>query len=167
MSFLKGLGQFAGEVTGKVLGGTVRVVGEVAGSEFIKDIGNSVEKVTIETGKTVGQLASGTFDVAKGVITQNEGAVDQGVHDIGGAVRHTAAGVVSSAQYVYDNGKDIVAGLQADDMERVKQGAKGIVKAAAVGAIAIGVIDFVDGPDGHDSAGISADADNGGAGGET
>ncbi|WKL03705.1 hypothetical protein Q0F98_09825 [Paenibacillus amylolyticus] len=29
MSFFKGLGQLAGEVTGKVLGGSVKVVGEI------------------------------------------------------------------------------------------------------------------------------------------
>lgn len=46
----------------------MRVVGEIAGSPFIKEIGNGVEKATINTGKTVGQLASGTYDLASGAI---------------------------------------------------------------------------------------------------
>lgn len=54
MSFLKGLGQFVGEVIGKVFGGSVRVVGEIVGSFFIKEIGNGVEKVMINMGKMVG-----------------------------------------------------------------------------------------------------------------
>lgn len=147
MGFFKSLGQFAGEVTGKVLGGTVRVVGEVAGSQFIKDIGNGVEKATINTGKTAGQLASGVFDVAKGVIKQDGNVVDSGLGDIGGAISNTAKGVVSSAKYVYNSGKDVVVGIKDDDMDKVKQGAKGLVAAAAVSVIAVGIIDVVDGAD--------------------
>lgn len=148
MSFLKGLGQFAGEVTGKVLGGSVRVVGEITGSPFIKEIGNGVEKATINTGKTAGQLASGVFDVAKGVVKSDSAAVDNGLGDIGGAVSNTAKGVVASAKYVYNNGKDVVTGIKDDDMDKVKQGAKGLVAAAAVSVVAVGIIDVIDGVDG-------------------
>jgi hypothetical protein len=148
MTFLKGLGQFAGEVTGKVLGGSVRVVGEIAGSQYIKDIGNGVEKATINTGKTAGQLASGVFDVTKGIIKKDEAAVDSGLGDIGGAVTNTAKGVFASTKYVYNNGKDVVTGIKDDDMDKVKQGAKGLVAAAAVSVIAVGIIDVIDGVDG-------------------
>lgn len=159
MSFLKGLGQFAGEVTGKVLGGSVRVVGEVAGSDFIKDIGNSVEKVTINTGKTAGQLASGAFDVTKGIIKQDGVTIDNGLGDIGGAVTNTAKGVVTSAKYVYGSGKDILVGIKDDDMDKVAQGAKGLVTAAAVSVIAVGLIDVIDGVDGiGDSVEVTADS---------
>lgn len=148
MSFLKDLGQFAGEVTGRVLGGTVRVVGEVTGSQYIKEIGNGVEKATVNTGKTVGQLASGVFDVAKGTIKQDGSTLDNGLNDIGGAITNTAMGVVSSAKYVYNNGKDVVVGIKDDDMDKLKKGAKGLVTAAAVSMIAVGVFDVLDGADG-------------------
>ncbi|WP_187768049.1 hypothetical protein [Paenibacillus sp. PL91] len=159
MSFLKGLGQFAGEVTGKVLGGTVRVVGEVAGSPFIKEIGNGVEKATINTGKTAGQLASGAFDVAKGMIKQDGDAIDNGLSDIGGAVATTAVGVATSAKYVYNSGKDVVVGIKEDDYDKVKSGAKGLVTAAAVSVIAVGLFELIDVADGGvESADLEADA---------
>ncbi|WP_145151673.1 hypothetical protein [Paenibacillus xylanexedens] len=152
MSFLKGMGQLAGEVTGKVLGGSVRVVGELAGSPFIKEIGNGVEKATINTGKTVGQLASGTYDLASGALRKDDTAIDAGLADIGGAVTNTAKGVAISAKYVYKGGKDVVVGLKEEDKDRVKLGAKNLLAAAAVTTLAVGVIDAVDGAESVDTA---------------
>ncbi|WP_416294135.1 hypothetical protein ACM7Q1_25225 [Paenibacillus illinoisensis] len=159
MSFLKGLGQFAGEVTGKVLGGSVRVVGEIAGSPFIKEVGNGVEKATINTGKTVGQLASGTYDLASGAIRKDDAAVEAGLADLGYAVTNTAKGVALSAKYVYNGGKDVVVGMKEEDMDRVKLGAKHLLAAAAVTTLAVGVIDAVDGADGMDTASIAEPTD--------
>jgi hypothetical protein len=159
MSFLKGLGQFAGEVTGKVLGGSVRVVGEIAGSPFIKEVGNGVEKATINTGKTVGQLASGTYDLASGAIRKDDAAVEAGLADLGDAVTNTAKGVAVSAKYVYNGGKDVVVGMKEEDMDRVKLGAKHLLTAAAVTTLAVGVIDAVDGADGMDTASIAEPTD--------
>ncbi|MFS0872965.1 hypothetical protein [Paenibacillus xylanilyticus] len=159
MSFLKGLGQFAGEVTGKVLGGSVRVVGEIAGSPFIKEIGNGVEKATINTGKTIGQMASGTYDLASGAIRKDDAAVETGLADWGDAVTNTAKGVAVSAKYVYNGGKDVVLGMKEEDMERVKFGAKHLLAAAAVTTLAVGVIDAVDGADSMNAAGITEPTD--------
>ncbi|MET3940065.1 hypothetical protein ABIC22_002877 [Paenibacillus sp. PvP094] len=159
MSFLKGLGQFAGEVTGKVLGGSVRVVGEIAGSPFIKEVGNGVEKATMNTGKTVGQLASGTYDLASGAIRKDDAAVEAGLADLGDAVTNTAKGVAVSAKYVYNGGKDVVVGMKEEDMDRVKLGAKHLLAAAAVTTLAVGVIDAVDGADGMDTASIAEPTD--------
>lgn len=159
MSFLKGLGQFAGEVTGKVIGGSVRVVGEIAGSPFIKEVGNGVEKATINTGKTVGQLASGTYDLASGAIRKDDAAVEAGLADLGDAVTNTAKGVALSAKYVYNGGKDVVVGMKEEDMDRVKLGAKHLLAAAAVTTLAVGVIDAVDGADGMDTASIAEPTD--------
>ncbi|QLG38591.1 MULTISPECIES: hypothetical protein [unclassified Paenibacillus] len=152
MGFLKELGQFAGEVTGKVLGGTVRVAGELTGSPFIKKIGNGVEKATINTGKTVGQLASGTYDMASGVIRKDNTTLDAGLADIGGAVSNTAKGVVLSAKYVYNGGKDVVVGMKDEDMERVKLGAKNLIAAAAVTTLAVGLVEVVEGVESIESA---------------
>ncbi|MFE6077897.1 hypothetical protein ACFVQB_25845 [Paenibacillus sp. NPDC057886] len=151
MGFLKELGQFAGEVTGKVLGGTVRVAGELTGSPFIKEVGNGVEKATINTGKTVGQLASGTYDMASGVIRKDNTALDAGLADIGGALSNTAKGVVVSAKYVYNGGKDVVVGMKDEDMERVRLGAKNLIAAAAVTTLAVGLVEVVDGVESMES----------------
>ena len=154
MGFLKGLGEFAGEVTGKVLGGSVRVVGEITGSPFIKEVGNGVEKATINTGKTVGQLASGTYDLASGAIRKDDATVEAGLADLGDAVTNTAKGVAVSAKYVYNSGKDVVVGMKEEDMDRVKLGAKHLLAAAAVTTLAVGVIDAVDGAEDMNTAAI-------------
>ncbi|WP_150270801.1 hypothetical protein [Paenibacillus tepidiphilus] len=148
MSFLKDFGQFAGEITGKVLGGSVRVVGELTGSGFVKEVGNSVEKATIATGKTAGQLASGAFDITKGVITQDKRDINEGLSDIGEAVTTTARGAALSARYVYTSGKDVVTGIRDDDPDKAKQGAKNLAAAAAVSVLAIGILDAAGGPNG-------------------
>ncbi|WP_438349413.1 hypothetical protein ACP8HI_01595 [Paenibacillus sp. FA6] len=151
MGFFKGLGNFAGEVTGKVIGGSVRVVGEITGSHFVKEIGDGVEKATIIAGRTAGNLASGIYDTAAGVITSNEEQSSNGMKDIGGAVTTTAKGVVGTVKYTYNNGKDMVVGFVEEDNEKIKNGAKGLIKVAAVATLAVGILDFVDGADGVDS----------------
>ncbi|MEC0090380.1 hypothetical protein [Paenibacillus macquariensis] len=152
MSFLKGLGQITGEVTGKVIGGSVRVVGELTGSPFVKEIGNSVEKASIMAGTTAGNLASGVYDTTAGLITSNEEQSRNGMKDMGGALSTTAKGVVGSVKYTYTNGKEVVQGLSEEDYDKVKNGAKGLIKVAAVATLAIGVLDLVDGADGLDDS---------------
>jgi hypothetical protein len=147
MGFLKGLGNFAGEVVGGVLGGTVRVVGEVTGSKFIKEIGDGVENATKFAGKTAGDLASGAWDVTAGIVTQNEQKMSEGLGDIGGAVSSTAKGIGHMVVNVVENGTDVVKGIANDDSERLKNGAKGLIYTAAVGVIAVGIVDLADGPD--------------------
>ncbi|WP_186445920.1 hypothetical protein [Paenibacillus cremeus] len=148
MGFLKDLGKFAGEVTGKVIGGSVRVVGELTGSDYIKEIGDGVENATIRTGETLGNAASGIWDVGAGIITQDEKQLEAGFSDVGQAVGSTIMGVGQGIGYVYENGKDVVSGLKDGDGELLKQGAKNLVKVAAVGVLAIGIVDVVDGVDG-------------------
>lgn len=152
MSFLKSFGQLAGEVTGKVIGGSVRVVGELTGSPFVKEIGNSVEKASIMAGTTAGDLAGGVYDTTAGLITSNEEQSRNGMKDIGGALSTTAKGVIGSVKYTYANGKEVVKGFSEEDYDKVKSGAKGLIKVAAVATLAIGVLDLVDGPDAMDVA---------------
>jgi hypothetical protein len=147
VGFLKGLGSFAGEAAGLVLGGTVRVVGELTGSNFIKEIGDGVESATKFAGKTAGELASGTWDIAAGIITQDERQLDEGFNDVGGAVSSTARGIGGMVVNVVENGSNVVKGITNDDSTMLKDGAKGLIYTAAVGALAIGIIDVIDGAD--------------------
>lgn len=156
MSFLKKLGKTAGEVTGLVIGGTVRVVGEVTGSGLVKEIGDSVEKVTAATGETLGNAASGVWDMGAGLITNKREQVEEGLHDFTDAAGTTVKGIGRSVGYVYENGKDVVHGMMEKDPALLREGARNLVKAAAVGALAVGVVDILDGPDG---VGVQADGD--------
>lgn len=153
MDFLKDLGKLAGYVTGKVLGGTVRVAGELVRSDYIKEIGNDVEQVTAKTGEIAGHAASGVWDLGAGLITADKQQSKAGLHELEQTAITTARGIGHGIEYVVESGKDVVTGFKDSDKARLKDGVKKLGKAAAISILAIGVIDVVDGPDVPDSSG--------------
>ncbi|TCN01039.1 hypothetical protein EV294_101491 [Paenibacillus sp. BK033] len=150
MDLLKGFGKLAGDFTGRVLGGTVRVAGELVHSDYIKEIGNDVERVTAKTGELAGRAASGVWDVGAGLISADKQQTKTGLHDLGDAVTITVKGAGQGIEYVVESGKEVVTGMKENDKQLIKDGAKKLGKAAAVSIIAVGVIDIIDGPDGMD-----------------
>ncbi|MBS4223187.1 hypothetical protein [Lederbergia citrea] len=156
MNFLKGLGSFVGQVAGDVVGGTVKVVGEVTGSEFINEIGDGVKKASYFAGDKLGEAASGTWDIASGIITQDEAKLNAGISDMGKAVGDTAKAAGHAVCNVVDNGANVVGGIIDGDSERLVKGTKGLVKVGVVGALSFGVVDLIDGADGID--GVDTDA---------
>lgn len=153
MDFLKDMGKLAGDLTGRVLGGTVRVAGELVNSPYIKEIGNDVERITARTGEIAGQAASGVWDVGAGLLTADKQQAKTGLGELGDAAATTAKGVVNGVEYVVESGKDMVTGIKENDKELLKEGVMKLGKAAAITAIGIGVVDIVDGPDGTDTSG--------------
>lgn len=160
MKFLNDFGVFAGKVTGKVIGGSVRVVGEITNSKTIKEIGDGAERATAKTGKLLGKVASGTVDVGVGLFQKDDQKVKQGFTELGDAVVTTTKDVVHGVGYVYESGKSVVVGIKEGDMDQVKEGAKKIGMVAAVSVLAVGIIDVVDGVDGVvEAADAPADVD--------
>ncbi|MBP3963182.1 hypothetical protein [Paenibacillus lignilyticus] len=153
MDFLKGIGKLAGDVTGRVIGGTVRVAGELVHSDYIKEIGNDVERVTSRTGELAGQAASGVWDVGAGLVTADKQRAQTGFNDLGDAATTTVRGAGQGIQYVVESGIEVMAGIKDHDKELVKDGVKKLGKAAAITVLAVGVVDLVDGPDGPDTSG--------------
>jgi hypothetical protein len=147
MGFLRDLGKFSGKAAGFVVGGAVNVVGEVTGSKFIKEVGDGVKKASEFAGDTLGQVADGAWNTASGIVTKDESKIDQGLGDIGNSVSRTAKGVYHTAKSTYHSGKDVYEGFKSNDDEKIKQGVSNIAKTVAVGALAVGVVDMVDGPD--------------------
>lgn len=165
MGFLKELGSFVGDVAGGIVGGTVNVIGELTGSEFIEEIGDGIKKASSFAGEKLGEAASGTWDVAAGIITQDEGQLNTGLGDMGKAVGDTAKAAGHTICNVVENGANVVGGIVDGDTSRLKDGAKGLVKFGVVGALSFGVIDLIDGADGEaptvvsdQSASITTDA---------
>src|SRR6185437_13151913 len=128
MSFLKGLGSLVGDVVGGVVGGTVNVIGEVTNNEFIKEIGDGVKKASSFAGDKLGEAASGTWDVATGIITQNEEKLEHGLNDMGKAIGDTAKAAGHTICNFVENGSNVVGGLVDGDTERLKDGSKGLIK---------------------------------------
>jgi hypothetical protein len=66
---------------------------------------------------------------------------------MGEAVSRTAKGVFVTAKNAVQNGGEVVVGVIDGDDEKVKKGASSLVKTVAIGALAVGVVDLVDGAD--------------------
>ena len=73
-------------------------------SEFIEEIGDGIKKASTFAGDKLGEVASGTWDVAAGIITQDESQLNEGFKDIGQAAGDTAKALGSSVCNVVENG---------------------------------------------------------------
>jgi hypothetical protein len=159
MGLFKDIGKFAGTVAGTVIGGPIQVVGELTRLELVEDIGRGVRKASTIAGETVGTFTDGAVGTVSGIIQEDPTKRDEGLNSMGHAIGTTAKGVYTTAKSTLKNGADVIGGAIDGDMDTVKKGAAGIVKTVAVGALAIGVVDFVDGADGIDLDSDVADAD--------
>ena len=65
-----------GKIAGRLIGGSVRVVGELAGSNYVKEIGDSIETTTARTSHIVGNLTSGIVDIGVGALKQDKESID-------------------------------------------------------------------------------------------
>ncbi|MBB6177314.1 hypothetical protein HNQ82_002147 [Anoxybacillus tengchongensis] len=147
MGFFRGLGRFAGKATGTVIGGAVNVVGELTGSEWVKEVGNGVKKASEFTGDTFGQVLDGVWDTAAGIANKDEKKIEKGLEHIGESVSRTVKGVYYTAKHTYENGKEVYEGIRDNDENKLKNGLAEIAKTAAVGMLAVGVVDIIDGAD--------------------
>jgi hypothetical protein len=157
MSMIRGLGKLAGKTAGFVVGKPIEMIGKASGIDLIEDIGKGVRQASEFAGDTVGQVADGAINTVSGIIKEDPTQRDKGLGDMGGAVSRTAKGVVETVKHTIHNGTDVVSGVIDGDNERVKKGATSLVKTVAIGALAVGVVDLVDGVDGVVSAEAPAD----------
>lgn len=144
MGFLKKLGVTAGNVAGNVLGGSVKIIGKAVDSDFIKEVGNGVQKSTKNTGRVVGQVAEGTYKTVKGTVKKDKEELKSGIKDIGGAAGETAVGVGKGIGNLVGTSFGIIGSAVTGDNEEAKKGLTKIAKGMAIGAIGIGVLDGLD-----------------------
>jgi len=143
MGFFKDLGEIAGGIVGGVVGGVTMGIGEIIESEFVKEIGESVATVSVNAGKTVGQAADGVAGVAVGIISDDSKMVEDGFSEIGDSATRTITGVCNGVGHIVESGVETIEGIVDGDEEKIVNGAKKLVKVAAVSALAVGVGDYV------------------------
>lgn len=150
MGFMRSLGTITGKLVGGAIGGTVSLVGDIVGSDFISDIGKGACAVTAHTGEVLGSFGDGALGCVAGIITQDTSKIKEGAW----------AMADTTADYIVDMGKGIVntVKLGADgitaiyngDVDQAVEVGKTFVKIAAVSALSFSVLDAVDGSlDGH------------------
>ncbi|GMN99856.1 hypothetical protein [Parageobacillus thermoglucosidasius] len=142
----------AGKATGAVIGGAVNVVGEMTGSQWIKEVGDGVKKASEFVGDTFGQAVDGVWNTASGIIQKDEAKIEKGLGNIGESILRTAKGVYETAKHTYQNGKEIYEGVRDDDEKKIKNGLANIAKTVAIGTLAVGIVDVIDGADYSDWA---------------
>jgi hypothetical protein len=152
MSFIRGLGKGLGKAAGFVVGKPIEFIGGVTGIDLIEDVGKGVQKASEFAGDTAGQVVSGAVSTVSGMINEDPLKRDKGLGEMGNAVSRTAKGVVVTAKNAIHDGGDVIVGFMDGDHARIKKGASNLAITVAVGALAVGVIDVVDGVDGGDVA---------------
>jgi len=91
-------------------------------------------------------------DTVAGMVSEDPIKRDKGLSDIGNAAYRTGKGVLITAKDALHNGGEVIGGVIDGDHNRVKSGASSLVKTVAVGVLAVGVIDIMDGADGESVA---------------
>lgn len=158
MGFFRDVGKGLGGLAGSVIGGPVKFVGEMTGVKTLEDIGDGVKKASTFAGDTLGQVADGTVNTVSGIWHDDERQRDSGLNDIGDAVLRTGKGVYHTGKGIVHNGGHMIGGAIDGDMDAVKKGASGLATTAAVGSLAVGIVDVIDGADSVSAEGIDESA---------
>lgn len=147
MSFLKNLGKDLGKSAGAVLGGSVKKVGKFVDSDFVQEIGDSVEGSMKNTGNLLGNVADGIAEVGIGIVENDNVRRDKGFSDLGDTTKEVGDQLFIAAGQILENTVNTADGLLERDWDKVKTSGRSLVKVAAVSTIAIGIVEVVDGVD--------------------
>lgn len=147
MSFLKNLGKDLGKGAGAVLGGSVKKVGKFVDSDFVQEIGDSVEGSMKNTGNLLGNVADGITEVGIGIVENDNVRRDKGFSDLGDTTKEVGDQLFIAAGQILENTVNTADGLLERDWDKVKTSGRSLVKVAAVSTIAIGIVEVVDGVD--------------------
>lgn len=151
---LRRLGRFTGQVTGGFVGGGLEVVGEVVGSNLIKEIGQGVYHATVNSTEMVGRLADSAVITGHGIATRDGEKIKQGLGEAGHVVKTTAIGVRETVIHTAHNTSQMVNGVLNNDLEAAGHSARELAKTVAISALAIGMCDLV--IDGVDAPAVAA-----------
>lgn len=143
MGFWKKTGALLGNVTGTVVGGTVKVAGKATGSAFLVEVGEGVHKATKASGELLGDVVEGSVVVAGGVLASDGERLKEGLGQVGSAAGDTALRVGSVLGVAAQNGEQVIDGLLNDDPERARRAARELAKTAAVAVLSVGVVDVL------------------------
>lgn len=141
MAFWKTLGKSVGILTGGVVGGTINVVGELAGSKFMSEVGEGIYNSSKFMGEQLGNTTQGVWDIGEGFIKKEDKKINQGFNNIGEGFTNTGKAVFGTVKHVAKHTGDIGAGLIDDDPTRWKKGARELGKTAAIGILGVSVLD--------------------------
>ena len=145
MGFIKDLGEIAGSIAGAVIGGPVYLAGTIFDSELLKDIGDGAYHVTARTGRLLGNATEGVVEVVEGTVNDNKEQQKQGINKVIDSDATYAKGMIRGVGKLAETGIETTKAICDGDTDKLIKCGKEIIKVAAVGTLAIGVMDVVDG----------------------
>lgn len=129
-----------GAVVGGVIGGTVSVVGRVAKSKFLEELGDSIVDSTILTGQIAGSAVSGATQLVAGGLKRNSADIHDGKQDLLDAGEQVVGNIVTNAKTMIDNSGEIFDGVRTGNGKKILKGVKSLGKIAVIGAITVGAV---------------------------
>lgn len=139
------IGDGSGKVVGSVLGGSIKLIGKAVKNDYVQEIGDSIDKASQFSCHTLGGLGQGVTDTVSGLIKKEKDEVYEGLNEIGettwSATKTFGKGLTNTAKST----ADVAVGVVNKDHDKTIQGLKNLGKVAAVGTIAFGIVDVIDG----------------------
>lgn len=145
MAFIKDAGKLIGTATGIVLGAPIALVGEIVDSKFLQDVGMGVYKATERTGELLGNVAEGTTETICGVLNEDKKMQHEGVAKLLDSTESYVEGMVYGVGNVIIKGVNTIDAIIEGDSEKAIEVGKEVIKTVAVGTLAVGVADVIDG----------------------
>ena len=160
MAFFRSTGKIIGTVTGEVIGGGVKFVGQKVESKWIEEVGEGVKKSSYVAFDNAGQFIDGAAQGTYGLIRNDEIYKQKGLDDLFDSSGRTLKGIGSTLKYTGKNAGTTFKGIVNQDKALIVQGVKGLGKVVAVSSLAVGVIEFADGIDLAEAEGMETRNDH-------
>lgn len=155
MSFFRGAGKFTGKAIGTVIGEPLKFVGKKLDNEFgdfVEGVGKCVKNASEFSFDSAGQALDGVWNTTSGLIQKDSRKQHQGMDDLKDAGGRTIKGIGQTLKSAGNDVSNVYQGVRDGDYNRALHGTKKLGEKVAVGVIAVGVIDLVDGIDSIDGA---------------
>lgn len=121
------------------------MIGKAVKNDYVQEIGDSVDKASQFSCHTLGGLGQGVTDTVSGLIKKEKEDVYEGLNEIGettwNATKTIGKGLTNTAKST----ADVAVGVANKDHDKTIQSLKNLGKVAAVGTIAFGIVDVIDG----------------------
>ncbi|WP_374723955.1 HNH endonuclease [Calidifontibacillus erzurumensis] len=155
MGIFRFTGKKFGKGIGMVLGDSLKFVGKKLDNEFgdfVEEVGKGVKSASEFSFDLAGQALDGIWNTTSGLIHKDKYKQQKGFDDLKAAGSRTIKGVGQTLKSAGNDVSNIYHGVRSSDYDRALYGTRKLGEKVAVGAIAVGVLDIVDGIDNIDGA---------------
>ena len=141
----KKIGAIVGGIAGNIVSLPVLLAASVTESDFLHEVYEGIVKVSMNTGALLGNVTEGTVETVKGVINEDKQMQTQGINRVCDSGITYIEGIGKGIINIAKNGIDTIEAIVEGDSDKAVEVAKEILKTVAIGTIAIGVADVIDG----------------------